>query len=325
LAIEKPTSIYMASGMTYWYPGVRLAIRILKEHFPGVPIILGGIYATLCFDHANRTSGATYVYRGNFFKSGQDDILPAYDLLKEKEMLPLNTSRGCPFHCTYCASGILNEHFVQRDPVDVFEELMHYRDRYGTKRFVFYDDALLYRPDSGIKKLLRMVMASGGGFRFYTPNGLHARFIDEELAYLLKASGFKELRLSLETANEKIQKLTGDKVSATDLKRAVLLLKEAGFEKNDIGVYILIGTPWLNIEKTKEDVLFVNSLGAKAVLASYSPIPHTKDYTILVESGIIEENLDPIWHNKAVFSEKLLPGLSEEIQSLRRFTSKINT
>src|SRR4030042_3195177 len=32
--VEEPTAIYVTSGMTYWYPGVMLAIKILKEFFP---------------------------------------------------------------------------------------------------------------------------------------------------------------------------------------------------------------------------------------------------------------------------------------------------
>ena len=37
--------------------------------------------------------------------------------------------------------------------------------------------------------------------RFHCPNGLHARLIDDELAKLMKESGFRTLRLSLETVN----------------------------------------------------------------------------------------------------------------------------
>ena len=39
--IEKPDLIGITSGMTYWYPGVFKAIRIVKESFKKVPILLG--------------------------------------------------------------------------------------------------------------------------------------------------------------------------------------------------------------------------------------------------------------------------------------------
>ena len=47
--------------MTYWYPGVFEAIKIIKESLPRVPVVLGGKYATLCYDHAVNYSGADYV------------------------------------------------------------------------------------------------------------------------------------------------------------------------------------------------------------------------------------------------------------------------
>jgi len=62
---EKPDLIGIASGMTYWYPGVFKAIEIAKKVFSNVPIILGGIYATLCPEHARKHSGADIVFEGS--------------------------------------------------------------------------------------------------------------------------------------------------------------------------------------------------------------------------------------------------------------------
>jgi hypothetical protein len=41
--------------------------------------------------------------------------------------------------------------------------------------------------------------------RFHCPNGIHARFIDDELAYLMKKSGFITLRLGLETIDRGVR------------------------------------------------------------------------------------------------------------------------
>jgi len=322
--IKTPDAIFVTSAMTYWYPGVILAIEILKKFFPKAPITLGGIYATLCFEHASIHSGANQVWQGAYVKGDLEKYPPAHDLLEDKEILPIRASEGCPFSCSYCASKILTPVFNQRDPVKVFETLMYCKKTFGTTTFVFYDDALFFKADSGIKKLLRMVKASDLNFNFYTPNGLHAKFIDAELAYLMKETGFRDLRLSLETSDADIQEFTGGKVINKDIKRAIALLKESGFEKKDIGIYIVAGAPYLNLEKTKKDILFVNSLGAKAILASYSPIPGTKDYRALVAKGIIEDDIDPLWHNNTIFFEKITPGAIDKIKYLRRFASTVN-
>jgi hypothetical protein len=55
----RPDIILITTMMTYWYPGAFDAIATLKKVFPGVPIVLGGLYATLCPEHADH-SGADY-------------------------------------------------------------------------------------------------------------------------------------------------------------------------------------------------------------------------------------------------------------------------
>ena len=74
-AIEKPDLIGITSGMTYWYPGLFKTIQIVKSFFNDTPVILGGIYATLCYDHAVQFSGADFVIQG----SGEIELLKIID------------------------------------------------------------------------------------------------------------------------------------------------------------------------------------------------------------------------------------------------------
>ena len=46
-SIDKPDVVGVTSGMTYWYPGVFKVIEIARRFFKDVPIVLGGIYATI--------------------------------------------------------------------------------------------------------------------------------------------------------------------------------------------------------------------------------------------------------------------------------------
>ena len=62
--MSRPDLILVTSMMTYWYPGVQETIKILRQHWPDVPLVLGGIYATLCHEHARLTSGADLVFKG---------------------------------------------------------------------------------------------------------------------------------------------------------------------------------------------------------------------------------------------------------------------
>ncbi len=86
ISFDKPDLIGITSGMTYWYPGLFKAIRILRQVFGDVPIILGGVYATLCYDHARQHSGADFVFKGSDelgalrlisrFVNGKTDSIP---------------------------------------------------------------------------------------------------------------------------------------------------------------------------------------------------------------------------------------------------------
>ncbi len=51
-ALPKPDIVLLTSIMTYWYPGVLESLGLLREIFPGVPVVLGGLYAALCPEHA---------------------------------------------------------------------------------------------------------------------------------------------------------------------------------------------------------------------------------------------------------------------------------
>ncbi len=61
LSIRQPDLILVTTLMTYWYPGTVETIKCIKQFYPTVPIILGGVYSTLCEDHARANAGADIV------------------------------------------------------------------------------------------------------------------------------------------------------------------------------------------------------------------------------------------------------------------------
>ena len=292
LAVIPATSL-----MTYWYPGVVAAIKLARERFPGVPVILGGIYATLCPEHAQRHSGADRVVAG----PGEAAILgileevtglappgpicpdredldsrpyPALDLLDHPSFIPILTSRGCPLDCTYCASRQLQPAYRRRDPLSAAAELIYWQDRWGLADAAFYDDALLLGAADHLLVILEELARRGRTFRFHTPNGLHARLITREVAGWLKRANFATLRLGVETTALGEARLDA-KLQAGDLEAALAHLKEAGFAPAQMGVYLLIGLPDQEEAEVAASILRVKELGATPILAQYSPIPGT--------------------------------------------------
>ncbi len=333
-----PDCILITGIMTYWYPGVFKAVEICKELFPEVPVVLGGVYARLFTEHARRYAGADLVYTGVAGPELVDALRSlSIELKKTKRGRPWNrlgfyqgasyspvlTSEGCPFRCTYCASGLLWKGFFQRNPDEVIEEIEYLYKR-GVRDFAFYDDALLSNREHHIKPILKGIIRKGIGARFHTPNGLHVRFLDEETARLMKEAGFVTIRLSLETTNPDRQKSTGGKVCNEEFRRAVDNLKKAGFGKENIGVYLMYGLPGQELEEVKEGVRFLISCGVRVHLAEFSPLPKTEAWRELLDKGVISEDIDPLLTNNTVFSTLYCGYSTEELKSLKQLVAEHN-
>ena len=339
--VKNPSAILITSLMTYWYPGVKEAISIAKHMHPGVPVILGGIYAILCREHALKNSGAHVVYAGSdpaglmriledygiFPPSMSEECkvpsYPAFDLLNKIDYVCIQTSRGCPYRCVYCASGILNPVFSMRDPVDVFEEILFWHGKFLVRDFAFYDDALLVSSDTHLAVVLEKLAKLHADLRFHTPNAVHAGKVTGEIASLMYKAGFKTIRLGLETADFSLGRYIDNKISEGAFERAVSNLLKAGFETEDIGAYILIGLPGQTVDSVIETIDFADRAGAIPYLSEYSPIPHTDLWKTAVENSEYNLEAEPLFHNNTLLScwhkaqRQELPRLKSYVSEIR--------
>jgi len=319
----RPDVVFVTSGMTYWYPGPFEVIRSVKAHFRNVPVALGGIYATLCHDHATENSGAHYVFSGEGeldalrladkltgnesdlkrYSGGLDSLpQPLHQLRRNQGYVAIQTSRGCPFHCTYCASALLHpQGFRRRDPRKVADEIEFCRRKLGVRDFAFYDDALLLDADKHILPILDEVLRRGLDSRFHTPNGLHARFLSETVAAKMYEAGFRTVRIGLGTSNAVQQRRSGGKVNNTDFQQAVYSLQTAGFRPEQITAYILMGLPGQSVQEASDSVSFVHQCGASAQIALCSLIPCTADWQRAVHQGQVDADADPLLHNDSIY------------------------
>ncbi|MGM0664425.1 MAG: B12-binding domain-containing radical SAM protein [Thermodesulfobacteriota bacterium] len=319
---DPPDAVLVTSIMTYWYPGVTHAITLAKDIWPGVPVILGGIYATLCPSHAAYNTGADLVVSG----PGEDRVIdllneisthgsivtdrsdtswaslwPALDLYPKLDFAPLLTSRGCPYRCPYCASGILQPGFHQRPPQEVLAEIEDRRFRLGLRDFVFFDDALLVNAQDHILPVLESVVRRDLGIRFHAPNGLHVGLITQETADLMFAAGFKTLRLGLETPDPLRQAAWGGKVGPDDFEIALGHLERAGFDASEIGVYLLYGLPNQDPEDLVSAARYVRAAGARPYPAEFSPLPNTQLWPVAGAASPFDLENEPLYHNNTFF------------------------
>lgn len=337
-----PDLVMVASGMTYWYPGVIEAIRHLRKQFGSVPLVLGGVYATLCPDHAREHAGADTVIAGPGVVAalglasevtGSDADLarysdpsswppPAHSLISaptgRRSFAGLLTSWGCPYACTYCASHRLQPAFVQREPAAVVDEILACTRR-GIVDFAFYDDALLLNAEHHLVPILEGVRSRGERVRFHSPNGLHAKEISADLAVLLRQAGFSSVRISLETVDPTRQRSTGGKVTTGAFEQAVAHLKKAGFHPRELGAYILAGLPGQPLSEVEATIRAVHGSGVQARLALFSPIPGTPDGDLALPPGA-----DPLLHNNTVYPYLQGSAYVAELQRLKLLANQGN-
>lgn len=338
----RPDAVLVTSGMTYWYPGPFEAIRRVRAHWPGVPVILGGVYATLCPDHARQESGADFVICGegelqalqlvdslthhssHYDKYSDLDSypFPAHDLRRNQGYVAVITSRGCPYRCTYCASHLLNpQGFRQRAPQRVVAEIEWCHNELGVRDFAFYDDALLVNAQQHIHVILDEVITRGLDCRFHTPNGLHAELIDESLAAKMFQAGFKTVRLGLESCDPEEQRRSGGKVTNEGFRCAVAALRAAGFEAANVTAYVMLGLPGQFIKEVEESIAFVHQCRATVEVTLYSPIPGTAEWERAVHHWGLDPQADPLLHNESAYplqSEVLDVEAFERVKALAR-------
>ena len=342
-SIPRPDLVMVTSMMTYWYPAVFDLISCVREIYPGIPIILGGNYVSLCPDHAS-LSGADYCLKGAaelsvppllkyLFDHDLEFIpdinnldsypYPAFDLVNHPVHVPIMTSQGCPYRCTYCASHILNTCFRQRDPIRVVDEIEYWHRRLGVYHFSFYDDAFLINPNQVAIPFLKEIIRRHLSVHFHCPNGLHLREVTPELSLLMFKAGFKTIRFGFETSEMNRQIITGGKVDNKDFMEALLHLKRAGYHDTDIGIYLLCGLPGQHAEEVRDSIHFVHACGARPIIAEYSPIPGTPLWKDAVKFSPFPIADEPLFHNNSLLPCRSSYLTYEMYQSLKALVKKL--
>ena len=306
--------VFITSAMTYWYLGIKEVIKNVRCYLPKAKIVLGGIYATLCYEHA-KTLGVDYILPGGLEKTENlntfceltkakpnFDAIPYWEGYDKLDYGILKLNDGCPLSCSYCSARQFYPIFKPRHSAKVLDELDLIHSR-GARNIAFYDDALLVGADKTLFPFLESVKEKySDEINFHTPNAMHIKLISEDTAQKLKHFGFRKLFLGFESISDDWQHETGgkagNKTNCDELKVAVKNLKQAGFKGNDITAYLIAGHPKQTEKLVADSINFVTECGIHCMLAEYSPIPGTPDGELCKSYVDLSE---PLNQNSSVF------------------------
>lgn len=332
--IGKIDFVFLTCSMTYWYPGILEVIKICRK-ITDAPIILGGTYASFCPEHAKST-GVDMVFEGGCIEEFVaqfndifshnlyffDNLKPYWDVYDRLSYLVVRTSKGCPFSCYYCGIKKIEKKFIQRNIDDVVKEISENALKFKIKDIAFYDDALLYNFENHLEKILNVIRHKTSVLNYHTPNGIHPRFVSRDVAEFLKYVGFKTIRLSVESFDEKRQKESSFKIYFSEFENAMKNLIEAHFSQNEIGAYILAGLPEQTIDEVIDTVNILKQFPCKIKIAEYSPIPKTLDYELAVKLYPYLPLNEPLFQNNSIFPLWNFKGKWEKINYLKQIARK---
>lgn len=151
--------------------------------------------------------------------------------------LNIITSRGCPYHCTWCSKAIFGENFHQRSPEAVIEEVKMIKDEYAPDQLWFADDILTINQKWVLKFTALMTEQ-----HLQIPFECLARvdLVDNKILGQLHLAGCYRIWYGGESGSQKIVQLMQKGFNHNQIKRAVFATQEHGIQA---GIFILIGYP----------------------------------------------------------------------------------
>ncbi|MBS3097305.1 cobalamin-dependent protein [Candidatus Woesearchaeota archaeon] len=211
---------------------------------------------------------------------------PARHLLKQEiyvwgvpkkgiiQVTPIETTRGCPFKCSFCSQIVVFGNKIRERSVDnVIEEIKEIRDKYKITHLVFYDDTLGLNRKRTMELCDRIINEKID----ITFEGMtRVNCIDEELIIKMKQAGLNRLSFGVESGNQDILNAIKKGINLQQIRDAYRLVDKHGIETR---MSIIFGLPFETKETIKKTIKFMKSLKCyQAYVNIGTPFPGTEYY-----------------------------------------------
>lgn len=223
-------------------------------------------------------------------KYWRKDVVPQDFVLKYEKYAIVNTSRGCPHICSYCAvpQHTGEKNYRARSLSSVKSELEWLIDKYQINEVHFGDDNFFVNKKR-TKDLCKMLKEFD--LNYVVSIGVDLSNLDYELIDLLKESNFHNLTLGIETGDQNIQNQFVDKrIDLNEIKKKVKYIIDSGL--NPSGLF-MIGFPNETQEQLERTIKLATSLNLNKIhIGMVTPIPATKLYENCIKNSLLYDDYD---------------------------------
>ena len=233
------------------------------------------------------------------------------------------TSRGCPHNCVFCSIHVvMGKKWRGRSPENVLDELEQLVQTYHIKQVDFTDDNMTLNKKR-METICDLIVKKGLDIEWFTPNGVRADTLDENLLRRMKASGCKKIRVAPESGVQRVvNQIVKKNLNLKEVEKAVVLSKKVGIKVGCFFVIGLIGETKEDIEESITYACKLRKLGADSFYFSYAtPVYGTELYEQAKRGGFLRD----------CFSDEALAGAEPLIETpeftadeLRELCAKAN-
>jgi anaerobic magnesium-protoporphyrin IX monomethyl ester cyclase len=207
--------------------------------------------------------------------------------------IPMLTSRGCPYQCTFCSSPqMFGTLWLVRDARKVVDEMKHYKATYGVDYFEFVDLTVVVRRD-WIIEFCNLLIEEKMDVQWSLPSGTRSEALDAEALGLMKQSGCRSFSYAAESGSPAELRRIKKKIEPERMLESMRAATNVGLVTK---CHLIFGLP----DQTPRDVIktlgFVTKIAWAGVsdlgCYAFSPYPGSELYARLVAEGRIDREAE---------------------------------
>jgi len=183
------------------------------------------------------------------------------------------SSRGCPYHCNWCAKPISGNKYQLRPAAEVAEEMRRLKARYGVQHIWFGDDVFALSR-SWVEEFVQEVSRRNAAVPFKIQS--RADLMTERTVQGLKAAGCAEVWMGVESGSQAVLNAMDKGLRLSEIHSARERLRKAGIRACYFLQFGYPGETWAELQQT---IALVRETRPDDIGISFSyPLPGTVFY-----------------------------------------------